>query len=58
MKITVFQIKDRLTPDEVRLAEVAAKAAGLTLDQWLERALKAAIYAPVIGSLNPPRAVA
>ena len=58
MKITIFQIKDRLTPDEVRLAEQAAAAAGLTLDQWLERALKAAIYAPVIGSLAPAAKVA
>ncbi len=53
MEATIFQVKDRLSPDELRLAEAAAKEAGLTLDQWLERALKAAIYAPVIRSLSP-----
>lgn len=56
MKVEIFQIKNRLTPDEVRLAEAAAAAAGLSLDEYLERALKAAIYAGVIGDLSPKAA--
>lgn len=56
MNHTTFAAKDRLTADEIRLAEAAAKAAGLSLDEYLERALKAAIYAPVIGDLSPKAA--
>lgn len=47
MNVHVFQIRDRLTPDELRVAEESAKAQGLSLEEWLERAIKAAIYAGV-----------
>ena len=55
MKTSLFPAKNRLTDDEMKIAAQAAAAAGLTLDQWLERALKAAIYAPVVGSLTPEK---
>jgi len=46
----------RLSEDERKLAEAAAMEAGLSFEQWLERALKAAIYAPVVSGLMPKSA--
>lgn len=53
MKPQVFQIFDRLTEDERRIAEENAKAIGLTLEEWLERAIKAAIYVDAVLVARP-----
>jgi hypothetical protein len=52
MKSITINASDRLTADEMATAEAAAAAAGLSLDQWMERQFKAAIYAPVLEAAN------